>query len=143
MMTGYMRPMGHYEVDGRQFEAVTALSADQRYEHFIERCADTETVWGLARDGEERAISRDGAQAAFAVWPHERYAEACAAGGWLHYRPEPLPLAAFLDDLTTKLDADGLLVEVFRVRGDRARPGSAVPPRRLRSDLERELQAYE
>jgi hypothetical protein len=63
----------------------------------------------------------------FAVWPHARYAESCRQRHWSDREPTPIDVATFVDDLIPRLIEDGV--------------GTATPvsPRKLRSDLEAEL----
>ena len=75
-------------VKDQEFVAVTALTAPARYSHFIEQVADWEIVWSLrGQDGWVLAAADDG-QLLAPVWPHSRYAEACANGDWSNAAPE-------------------------------------------------------
>ena len=79
------------------------------------------------------AVTTGDAGPALAVWPHPRYAQACAVGEWDDREPALVHVDAFLDDFVPHLLEDGVQVSVF----PRAESGgTVVAPRKLRSDLE-------
>jgi hypothetical protein len=131
-----------WEVNDREFETVLGQSADRQYKYFVGHCADWQEVWGLAVEGGDWAMTEDpdtGTQR-FAVWPHPRYAEACRQRAWAHREPAAIEVHAFVDDLLTRLIADGTDVAVFPLPDGRFTP---VGARRLRSDLDAELGRME
>lgn len=122
-----------YELDDREYEALLATPAAGRYDHFVNRAADWEEVWLLRRGESDWAVTTGDGGAALAVWPHRRYAEACAVGEWDDREPAMVHVDTFLDDFVPHLVEDGMEVSVFP-RADGG--GVVVAPRRLRSDLE-------
>ena len=128
-----------YEVNDQQFEAVVALPAPQRYEHFIKRIADTEVVWSLRSiGGWVMSGAGDGGEL-FPVWPHERYAAACASGGWEGTHPAAIRLDDFRAKWLPGLQRDNRRVAVFPLP-----QGGSIPvePERLGADLLDELALY-
>jgi hypothetical protein len=128
-----------YEVSDKQFEAVIALSAPRRYEHFIKRIADSEAVWSL-RSREGWVMSGDGQGGELMpVWPHPRYAAACATDAWSGTEPAAIPLHDFRAKWLPGLERDGRRLAVFPVP-----QGYSIPaaPERMRADLEEELAWY-
>ena len=73
------------------------------------------------------------------VWPHRRYAEACAQGEWSGAEPTPIDLDRWLEAWLPGMIKDGVGVAVFPIPN-----GPAVPvrPERLRDDLLEELAKY-
>lgn len=82
----------------KEFQSLMEAEGPARYEYFVKRCADMERLWGLAND-EGWASGRDDESGAetFAVWPHERYAEAAATDVWEGRTPEAIDMQEWLD----------------------------------------------
>jgi hypothetical protein len=128
--------MAAWKLSGREFDSVLSLPARQRYEYFVKRAASHAALWSLhGEDGWVIAEGDDGS-AYFPVWPHRRYAEACAYGPWAGEPARAIDVDEWVVAWTPKLMEDGLRVAVFQTPDDE---GSAVSPERLKRDLEREL----
>jgi hypothetical protein len=123
----------------KQIEAVMALPASKRYEHFIKQIADWEEVWGLYLDGWALAADEDEIPA-FPVWPAQEYASLCTGGDWERYEPKMIELDDFLNELLPVLNKDGVLISVFYLPQG---VGVNVDPERLSSDIREELTKYE
>jgi Protein of unknown function (DUF2750) len=74
------------------------------------------------------------------IWPHARYAEACAADGWAGTSPEAIPLDRWLEVWLPGLARDGRAVAVFPVPGG---AGVPVEAERMAADLSEALEKYE
>jgi len=132
-----------YEVSDRELAAVSALSNRERYAHFLKRVADTQSVWSLrASDGGWLLAGRTagGDPVLVPVWPHARYAEACATDAWAGSVPAAIVLDAWLDDWLPGIAAAGRAVLVFPTP---AAGGAEVDVEQLRADLEEALLAPE
>lgn len=127
------------QINEKQFNAVVALPAKERYGHFIKCVADSEEAWGLRSEGGWSLAGDDENQEAFPLWPHPRYDEACAIGDWADAHPEKIPLDELIEFLS-KLEADRVHVAVFPTPAGK---GIVVTPGELRSHLEEELKNYE
>ncbi len=70
------------------------------------------------------------------VWPHDRYAKACALGAWEGMVPRSVQLEEWLEHWTAELVDGGTTVAVFQTP-----EGFGVPvlPERVAEDLETEL----
>jgi Protein of unknown function (DUF2750) len=131
--------MAAWNVNDREFESVVALPAPRRYEYFIKRAASHGSLWGLhGDDGWVIAEGEDGSKY-FAVWPHPRFAEACAGGPWADEQPRAIDVDEWVEAWTPKLIEDDLRVAVFQTVED---VGTGVSPERLKSDLEREQSSF-
>ncbi len=65
-------------ISDAEFAAVCALPAAERYAHFVKQVADGEEVWSL-RNADGWVLSgNEAGDELVPVWPHARYAEACA-----------------------------------------------------------------
>lgn len=129
-----------YEINGQEFEAILALEGPKRYEHFIKRCADWREVWTLGDEQVWASAVDDDGKGLFFVWPHPRYAEACADGDWERYGPVCIELDEWFEEILPQLLEEQLLVGVLRDSGGTA---VQVPPERLAQDLRDELTLYE
>jgi hypothetical protein len=96
----------------RQMQAVLALPASRRFEHFVKVVADRQQVWGLHHDGWALAAADDGTPV-FPLWPAPDYAQACALGEWAAHAPRAIGLDDFIRALLPKLKAEGVLPGVF------------------------------
>lgn len=125
------------ELTDREFEAGLRQSAAKQFEYFVERCVETEVVWGLSVDGADWGMTRDvNGLELFGAWPDRRFAEACRHLHWSHRTPTAIRLDDFLDLVVPKLIADVVGVAVFPLPDLRC---TAVDARQLRGALEAEL----
>lgn len=115
-----------------EFERLTGAPAEDQYSYFVERCIDTGQVWALV-DGEDNwaAFGSPDEGILLCVWPHPRFAEACAYGDWERREPVPVAVDVFIDDVLPDLIREGTLVAVFPT------VDTAVPmePERVLRDL--------
>jgi hypothetical protein len=129
-----------WELNDSEFEALTDSPGPKRYEYFIKRSADMEQVWGLTNDeGWASGKDDDSGSETFAVWPHKRYAEACAKDEWEGRTPEAIDMKEWLDGWLPDLEKDGRKVAVFPVPS-----GVSVntAPDQVGEDLRTELSRY-
>jgi Protein of unknown function (DUF2750) len=79
-----------WKVNDAEFESVLALAGRVRYEYFVKRAASHGQLWGLRGDGGWVVAEDNDGNQHFPVWPHQRFAEACATGPWRGEEPVPL-----------------------------------------------------
>ena len=116
---------------------VLALDPAGRYQHFLERCAATERLFGL-RDEEGWAMVGDGEGGVFLpVWPEAELATLCATGEWGEYAPATIPLVEWLSAWLPNLAEEGWGVAVAPAPEGQ---GVHTTADELRTDLERELR---
>jgi Protein of unknown function (DUF2750) len=132
--------MMSWRMHQKEFDAVGFLPAPDRYGYLIKKVADWKTLWGLKGKAGWALSGTDEGQELVPVWPHERFAQACATGSWAEYEPHSIDLSDWLENWTPRLLNDGRGVAVF-VTSTSA--GIAVSPNRLRTDLQDELSEYE
>ena len=127
-------------VSEQEFAAVSALPAADRYSHFLAQVADWEEVWSLRGPSGWVLAAADDGRPLVPVWPHARYAEACAAGGWAGSAPAAISLDRWLEAWLPGLARDGRGVAVFPVPSG---AGVPVEAERLAADLSEALEQYE
>lgn len=125
-------------INQKQIDAVTALTGQKRYEHFIKTVVDWEEVWGLYQDGWALAATDD-EKPVFPLWPAKEYAQLCAQKEWQGYVPESFDLDDFINELLPNLREDGVLPGIFYTPSD-----NGVTPRvdQILADLNSELEKY-
>ena len=119
-----------------EFERLTKADAPDQYGYFVQRCVDNEQVWALI-DGEDNwaAFGSEDEGVLLCVWPHPRFAEACAYGDWADREAVPVELDVFVEEVLPDLIREGTLVAVFPTE-DTAVP---VEPERLMRDISVEI----
>ncbi len=122
----------------KQIEAVMALPAPKRFEHFVKLVADWQQAWGLYQDGWALAADDDGV-VVFPIWPAKEYAEVCAKEEWEGYVPRPISLEDLLDALLPRLELDNMLPGVFLTPSSR---GMTPSIEEFRKAIEIELENY-
>jgi uncharacterized protein DUF2750 len=131
-----------WEMNEEEFRAVSALPAGERYNHFVKRVTDWEWVWALEQaDGKGLVQSVDDDGVSYlAVWPHPRYAEACAVGDWGGTAPTAIEVHDWVVAILPRLAEEGTRLIVFETPGQQ---GFIVPADGMREDIESELSLYE
>ncbi|MBW3623235.1 MAG: DUF2750 domain-containing protein [Armatimonadetes bacterium] len=127
-------------VSDKELESVFSLPAPKRYEYFVKRVADSEEVWSVGDNDGWALLGNDEGKELVPVWPHERYAAACAKGPFSGNEPRMIPLDAWMERWLPGLEKDGRGVAVFPTLEGTA---AHVSPEQLRDDLREELEKYE
>lgn len=128
-----------WNVNGKEFNNVTQLSPQKRYEYFIKKVADWREVWSLWSDGWALMGDKDQGEMV-PVWPHAIFAEASAVGEWLGFTPKKIDLEDWLTKWTPGMEKDHRMVAVFPAAESQT---TTAGPLKLKSDLEEELKKYE
>jgi hypothetical protein len=129
-----------WEVDNEEFDSVLALPGIERYEYFVKRAASHGQLWGLRGDGGWVVAEDDDGNRHFPIWPHQRFAGACATGPWDGEMPVPIDVDEWVVGWLSQLEEDGMRVAVFQTPDDQ---GVGVAPGRLKRDLESQLAEFE
>jgi hypothetical protein len=90
------------------------INAQKRYDTFVDRIIENESVWGLKtknQDGLAVAPSNEYEDTDVMVfWSDKSYAQRCAKEEWIEYEPTSIPLDLFVKNWLTGLTEDNLLV---------------------------------
>lgn len=135
-----MRDAVGWEVDDAEFESVLALPGPRRYEYFVKRAASHGQLWGLRSEDGWVVAEDDQGDQYLPVWPHQRFAEASATGGWNDAVPVAIDVDEWVQEWLSDLDRDGMRVAVFQTPADQ---GVGVSAERLKRDLEAELEQFD
>jgi Protein of unknown function (DUF2750) len=128
-----------WELNDREFASVVSLPAVKRYLYFIKRVVDWGSVWSI-RDDDGWALTKDDdGNTLIPVWPHSRFAAACAAADWQHMRPAPIQLEDWIERWLPGIERDKRLIAVFATAEGR---GAVVTPGQVQRDLDAELAKY-
>ena len=120
-----------WSIHDKEFEAVLQLPASERYAYWIKRVADWEEIWSLSDNGWALSSDDDGNEAV-PVWPHSRFAEACARDNWAGFRARIISLSDWLDAWIPGMIKDKRQVAVFPTPHKKS---LFVAPERVRDDL--------
>lgn len=124
--------------DALKFEAVIALEAPERYDHFLEHAAEQLTVWSLWQGG-WASVADDEGREGLPVWPAAEYAEDWKRDRFPDWEVMPLDLHWLLDEMLPNIQKEGGYVVVFPTAD-----GSIWPePAQLEADLREELSLLE
>lgn len=129
-----------WDVADEEFESVLSLPAERRYGYFIKRVAGHGELWGLRGAGGWVVAQDDEGSPHLPLWPHPRFARACATGVWKDEEPAGIDVDDWVAAWPPTLDKDGLRIAVFQTPHDQ---GIGVSPTRLKADLENELAQLE
>jgi hypothetical protein len=129
-----------WSMSEEEFRAVQRLPARQRYSYALKRIADWEEIWSLgSTSGWVVAGDAEGVEHV-PVWPHERFASACATDAWSAATPRLLAMWQWLEKWVPGLERDQRRIVVFPTPDD---SGIVVTPERFREDLQQELDLLE
>lgn len=129
-----------YTLHSKQYHSVSALAGPERYDHFVSRVTDWETIWGLRNESGWIAAGDEFGNSGFPVWPHPDYALACATGEWAGNSPSPIDVHDFAENWLPEMAADGVFIAVFPTPEMRGVPIDALE---LQRSLHEGLSQYE
>jgi len=120
--------------------AADAASCFVRLAHFLKRVVDWETVWGLRDEAGWVAVADSEGHSSFPVWPHPRYAAACADHEWAGNAPAAIDVRELVEQWLPAMASDNVSLAVFPTPGLR---GVIVSAAELAAVLRRALAEYE
>lgn len=90
------------------------INSQRRYENFIKRTSESNTVWGLKNEDRWCVCESNDYEdtEVMLFWSDEAYAKQCAIEEWSDYKPEPIPLEEFMNNWLYGMNQDNLLVGV-------------------------------
>ena len=95
-----------------QIKSAFALSADERYDFFLDLVAENGTVYTL-KDEQGCLLVSSEAESCLPVWPDQALAEACSTQEWQGFEPLAISLQDWLEKWVPGMTEDGHLVAVF------------------------------
>ncbi|MFC3912535.1 DUF2750 domain-containing protein [Pseudaeromonas sharmana] len=103
--------MSHANLSAEQ-QALLALDADQRYDHFIQAVVAAGELW-ILRDAEGCMLLTADEDECIPVWPSAELAQLWAEQEWAGCQPEAISVKRWLDNWVKGMTEDGLAVAVF------------------------------
>ena len=125
-------------ISEEQIQGVLRLDGHGRFKHFVKRVADSETAWGVWKDGWALMGTNDGTEV-FPLWPAREYAELLCVADWQNYEARAIALDELLDDLIPSLKRRGVLPAVFPTPEGK---GVTLPAEELEAWIRKELENY-
>lgn len=92
-------------------EAFT-LSAEDRYDYFVEKVAESGEIWSLS-EGDEWLILRTDDEECLPVWPHPAMAEDWAGESHDGCKAKAISLEVWLERWVEGLEGDSITLAVF------------------------------
>jgi hypothetical protein len=136
-----------WTVKDEEFEAVTHLAAEARYEYSVKRAASHGELWALTRDDPEARsgtaflfVEGPAGRSYLPVWPNSRYAAAWAEGKHPDAQPHAIDIDDWVTFWTRRAVEDDVKPLVFPIPDD---PGHLVGAREFQRDLLGELSSFE
>ena len=129
-----------WDLNDQEFQSAIRLPPAKRYSYFLKKVVDWKSVWSLANSA-GWVLARDNSGGIFIpVWPHERFATACAVAMWEGHESRSIDLAIWIDRWLPGMQRDGKTVGVFPTPSGL---GISTAPGQLLVDLRIELSQYE
>lgn len=127
-------------VNDKEFASVLNQTPQKRYKYFLSRVTDWGVLWSLKGADGWVVMADDQGREHLPVWPHPRYAEACASADWQGCEPAPIDIWEWLNTWLPGIKKDGRLVAVFPLPTGK---GTSISPDELRDHLLAELERIE
>ena len=100
----------------KQLKEALVLTPADRYDYFVQCCAQYEQVWGIAIDGSDWLIFNDAdGDEIFPVWPTEQHAQMCCFEEHQAQNavPKAITLASFIERCIPDMYEEDILFGVF------------------------------
>lgn len=120
-----------YQLTAEELNRISTLTAEQRYDYFIQAVADLEKIWILTDDEGFVLVSAED-ERCIPVWPHAELAEQWIEGEWAQCQAQAVDVDTWLDKWTAGLNSDELAIAVLP---DTEGPGVVVTPEELAETL--------
>lgn len=88
------------------------LSAEERYDEFVELVVSNEALWTL-KDYQGLVLLTSDGDDCIPFWPNEQTAKAMAVAEWSEAVPEQIALTDWVERWAAGMDQDGVLVSIF------------------------------
>lgn len=130
-----------WKMHDKEYANVVAMPEVERYAYLCAKLGDWREVWSL-RNAEGWVLAGDGnGREGVPVWPHPRFAEACAHEAWHDCTPASIALQDWIGKWLPGMERDNRYVAAFMLPGDGNR-GIKVEPAKHREHLLEELANY-
>lgn len=129
-----------WKISDEEFTAVLKLKEINRYEYFIKKVSDWEELWSLSNNEGWVLASDNQGRYFIPVWPHHRYAQACAQGVWEDCQPKSIELDSWLERWIPGMMNDHRIISVFPTPNNK---GYLVEPDKMEVDLMTECENYD
>lgn len=124
----------------KEIEAVSKLEPFSRYQYFIKKIADAESMVTLVTNDGEYLLSIVEGKKLFPLWTLNEFAENCMIEGWSNSSVKVISLDTFQNELTDFISRNNYLLNIFPVGNT---TGFVVNLDEFNKDLSEELTRYE
>lgn len=122
-----------YELTDSEFNTVSMLSAEGRYDYFVEKAVAGGEVWSLQSDAGWVAMRSEDGEECLPVWPHRDFAAQWTTEDWSDCTPTAIPLGVWMERWLPGMAQDGTSLAIFpNDEGE----GNIVTPMELLASME-------
>ena len=129
-----------WKIHDKEYASVVALPDFDRYTYMCAKFGDWREIWSR-RNANGWTLAGDDRWEGVPVWPHPRFAEACASGSWQGYTPASIALHDWMNKWLPGMERDNRYVAAFVLPGASNR-SVKVEPGKHREHLLVELAKY-
>lgn len=101
-----------YTLSPKEFHSVSGMSAEERFDYFVDAIIKSKEVWTLSSDQGTVLMSSEG-EDCLPVWPHPDFAEQWVSGDWSDCTAMSIDLGVWLERWLPGMDEDGIALAVF------------------------------
>ena len=130
-----------WKMHDKEYGNVVVLPDFDRYTYMCAKFGDWREVWSLRNANGWILAGDDEGREGVPVWPHARFAEACAAGSWQGCTPAVIALDDWMNKWLPGMERDNRYVAAFVLPGASNR-SIKVEPAKHREHLLEELAKY-
>ena len=127
------------KISEKEVQALSKLEPFKRYQYFIKRVADAETLYTLLDKDGDFALSDVEDKVMFSVWPAAEFAAQCAFDEWDGFTVQEVSLEEFENQLIDQIEENHWLLNVFAINRN---TGFVVDINEFARDLSDELKKY-
>lgn len=126
-----------YKLTPELADSLIALSADERYQHFLEKAADWEEIWGVNDDQGWLVQATEDNRHYITLWPHPYLVEDAIRRHLPGNRAEEIDFVFLLEQWLPLLIKEDILISVFP---DRQWRGILVTAEQFQADLNQAIK---
>ncbi len=127
------------KISQKEIESICKLPPFDRYNYFIKRVADFETMYTLVNDAGNLVLSEIEDKYLLPFWSAQVYAELNIANEWEKYTVKKVTLEEFEDDYIDMIVENNYLINIFPIDN---KTGFVVDVNEFARDLADEMQKY-
>ena len=127
------------KITKEEIESVSMLPPYERYQYFIKRVADIDSLFTVVDEEGRIALADIEDARVYSFWSAEDFAKRCLLEEWSNYEVLELTLEQFEEEVIDQIEEHGYLLNIFPIRN---KSGFVVDLDEFARDLSDELEKY-